>query len=313
MTTQYVTGTTSGTTPADTIRTALATPMANAGWTFIETATPGGTAAYDVYKSPGGSNAIGADWFLAIGRVDSTAANLQVRLFEQWDGTNKKAIKYAPSATSVPASDGSVNDATGLLLNSASLFQHSSGGGSTSVSSITYYFNITIDRVWFATSTPAVYHYGTYDRLLASTDDPMPLAMLRFTFDAGAAQTTFGAATRELKNVGAATYNFFVQTGYGTSMAIAWGPTAPYYNVFAPGGGESGADAIYFSGAYAVGRPMIHPSRGFQYTNRGVCKPGLYVASSSAGVAGDTATLTRADGTTQSCVWVNSYMYLATS
>ena len=312
MTTQYVTGTTTGTTPADTIRTALATPMANAGWTFIETATPGGTAAYDVYKSPGGSNAIGTDWYLAIGRVDSTAANLQVRLFEQWDAVNKKAIKYAPSATSVPAGDGSVNDATGLLLNDAGLFQSSTGGGSVPVSSITYRFNITLDRVWFATSTPAVYHYGSYDRLLSSSDDPMPLAMARMDAPGTAQSISLGAATREIKPAGANTYNFFVQVGYGTTPAAAWGQTNVYNNIFGPNTTPD-ADVLYFSSAYPVGRPIIHPSRGFRYTNRGVCKPGLYIAGGVAGVAGDTMTITKADGTTQACVWVNSYMYLATS
>jgi len=313
MTTQYVTGTTTGTTPAETIRAALRTPMANAGWTFIEQVTPG-TAVMDVYKSPGGSNAITTDWFLAIGYPTAAATTLSARLFEQWDAVNKKAIKYAPSATSVPAGDGSVNDATGLLLNDAGLFQHANGGGNTAVSSITYYFNITIDRVYFATNaaTPVVFYYGAFDRLLSSTDDPMPLAMLRIYFDNQNSLTTYGAATREVKSAGANTYNFFVQTGYGSSLSVAWYSSA-WYNVFAPGGGMAPADSIYFSGAYATGRPIIHPSRGIQYTNRGVCKPGLYVAGGVAGVAGDTMTITKADGTTQACVWVNSYMYLATS
>jgi hypothetical protein len=198
-----------------------------------------------------------------------------------------------------------------VLLDSATLFQHANGGGATGVSSITYCFNITIDRVLFATSTPAVYYYGTYDRLLSSADDPMPLAMLRLASNI-AQDTTYGAATRELKPAGANTYNFFVQTGYGASLAAAWS-TTPYWNVFAPGGGADPADSMYFSGAYAVGRPVIHPSRGITYTNRGVCKPGLYIAGGVAGVAGDTMTVTKADGTTQACIWVNTYMYLATS
>jgi hypothetical protein len=310
MTTQYVTGTTTSTTPADTIRTALAAPMVAAGWTAVETVTPG-TASYDVYKSPGGSNAIGTDWFLAIGHADSTAANLQIRLFEQWDATNKKAIKYAPSATSVPASDGSVNDATGVLLNSSTLFAQT-GVASVAVSSITYYFNITIDRVWFATNVPNVYYYGSYDRLLSSSDDPMPLVITFMTYSSSAITTS--AATRELKPAGANTYNFFVQTGYGASLAAAWSTQGASLaeNVFMPGD-HLAADSIYFSGAYPVGRPIIHPSRGVQYTNRGICKPGLYVAGGVAGVAGDTMTVTKADGTTQACVWVSSYMYLATS
>jgi hypothetical protein len=290
--------------------------MVAAGWTAVETRTEG-TYVFDVYKSPGGSNAIGTDWFLAIGHADSTAANLQVRLFEQWDATNKKAIKYAPSATSTPASDGSVNDATGLLLNSASLFQHASGGGNVAVSSVTYYFNITIDRVWFScTGGPAnsVFYYGSYDRLLSSADDPMPLAMLSIYFNNSAA-TTYGAATREPKPAGANAYNFFVQTGVGTSLINAWGTwntAGSYQNMFCPGD-RFGADSLYFSGAYPVSRPLIHPSRGLTLTNRGVCKPGLYIAGGVAGVAGDTMTVTKADGTTQACVWVNSYMYLATS
>jgi hypothetical protein len=236
-----------------------------------------------------------------------------MRLFEIYDVGTHKARKYAPAATSTPDTDGSVNDGTGVLLDSATLFQNANGGGSTAVSSITYYFNITIDRVLFATSTPTVYYFGSCDRLLSSADDPMPLAMLQIGSNV-AAVTTYGAATRELKNIGAATYNFFVQAGYGTSFAAAWGTQGASLteNVFMPGD-HLNADSIYFSGAYPVGRPIIHPSRGFQYTNRGVCKPGLYIASGVAGVAGDTMTITKADGTTQACVWVNSYMYLATS
>lgn len=312
----YVTGTTGGSDSAGTIYTALQTPMQAAGYTLVETRVEG-TYTFDVYKSPAGSNAITADWYLAIGRLTAGSNTLNIRLFEQWDAVNKKAIKYAPSATSTPASDGSVNDGTGLLLNSSSLFQNSAGGGATTVTSRSYYFNITIDRVWFATSAPAVYYYGSYDRLLSSTDDPMPLAMLAIGIDGTNKTSTQGAATRELKAAGANTYNFFVQTGYGDTAADAWAVEnvvsyTAAYNVFMPGT-HQGADSIYFSGAYPVGRPIIHPSRGNQYTNRGVCKPGLYVAGGVAGVAGDTMTVTKADGTTQACVWVNSYMYLATS
>jgi hypothetical protein len=312
MTTQYVTGTTSATTPALTIRSALQTPMANAGYTLVETRVEG-TYTFDVYKSPSGSNAIAADWYLAIGHLTSGATTLHVRLFELYDASTHKARKYAPAATSTPDTDGSVNDGTGLLLDSASLFQHASGGGATAVSSITYYFNITIDRVLFATSTPAVYHYGTYDRLLSSTDDPMPLAMLKADTVSSSQQTTYGCSTRELKNAGANTYNFFVQTGYGSAAADTWGQSSTTgNNIFAPTAIPN-ADSIYFSGAYPVGRTIIHPSRGFHYSQRGVFKPGLYICSGVAGVAGDTMTVTKADGTTQACVWVNSYMYLATS
>ena len=307
----YVTGTTSATTPALTIRSALQTPMQNAGYTLIETRVEG-TYTFDVYKSPSGSNSIAADWYLAIGHLTSGATSLAVRMFEIYDVGTHKARKYAPAATSTPDTDGSVNDATGVLLDSATLFQ--AGPGSISVSSITYYFNITIDRVLFATNVPSVYYYGTYDRLLSSTDDPMPLAMLRIHYDSAAASTALGVATRELKNTGAATYNFFVQTGYGGTLAAAWSTSGTAgYNVFIPGGQMQGADNAYFSGAYPTGRPIIHSSRGFTNTNRGVCKPGLYVAGGVAGVAGDTMTVTKADGTTQACIWVNSYMYLATS
>ena len=311
MTTQYVTGTTTGTTPADTIRTALATPMANAGWTAVETVTPG-TAAHDVYKSPGASNAIGTDWFLAIGHADSTAANLQVRLFEQWDATNKKAIKYAPSATSTPASDGSVNDVTGLLLDSTSLFQHANGGGSTAVSSVTYYFNITVDRVWFATSAVDAYYYGSYDRLLSSSDDQMPLAMLKINYDGTSQRTSYGGSTRELKPAGANTYNFFVQAGYGASAVAAWGTESQVgWNMFSPGV-KLQADSVYYSSAYPVGRPIVHPSRGHRYTNRGVCKPGLYIVPGISGSAGETLNITRADGSIAYCLFVATYRFLET-
>jgi hypothetical protein len=290
--------------------------MQAVGYTLVETRVES-TLTFDVYKSPSGSNAIAADWYLAIGHLTSGATTLHVRMFELYDASTHKARKYAPSATSVPDTDGSVNDGTGVLLDSATLFLGTagSGGGQTAVSSITYYFNITIDRVWFATSAgaPNVFYYGTYDRLLSSTDDPMPLAMCALNYN-NAAATTYGAATRELKNAGANTYNFFVQTGVGASLLNAWatGGQSPG-NVFGPGSNWLAADSIYFAGAYPVSRPMIHPSRGFTNTNRGVCKPGLYIAGGVAGVAGDTMTVTKADGTTQACVWVQSYMYLATS
>ena len=308
----YVTGTTGATTPAETIRLALRTPMVAAGFTLVETWTYSTTHSFDIYLSPGGSNAIGTDWYLAIGWATAAATSLAVRLFEQWDATNKKAIKYAPSATSVPASDGSVNDGTGLLLNDAGLFQ-AAGGGSIAVSSITYYSNITIDRVLFALSSPGVYYFGTYDRLLSSADDPMPLAILLIG-SVATQQIIYGAATRELKNAGANAYNFFVQAGYGALLAAAYSTQGASLaeNVFMPGD-HLAADSIYFSGAYPVGRPIIHPSRSPSITNRGVCKPGLYIAGGVAGVAGDTMTVTKADGTTQACVWVNNYMYLATS
>jgi hypothetical protein len=141
--------------------------------------------------------------------------------------------------------------------------------------------------------------------------------MLRVYFDSYTQSTTYGAATRELKPAGANTYNFFVQTVYGASLAGALSTetvagAGPIVNTFGPGD-KNAADPIYFSGAYPVARLIIHPSRGNQYTNRGVCKPGLYIAGGVAGVAGDTMTITKADGTTQACIWVNSYMYLATS
>jgi hypothetical protein len=305
----YVTGTTSATTPALTIRSALQTPMQAVGYTLVETRVEG-TYTFDVYKSPSGSNSITADWYLAIGHLTSGATTLHVRMFEIYDSSTHKARKYAPAATSTPDTDGSVNDGTGVLLDSATLFQAANGGGATAVSSITYYFNITIDRVVFATSAQLIYYYGTLDRLLSSTDDPMPLAMFSLCGSSTSQLTDRGAVTREVKNAGANTYNFFVQAGYGSGFAVAWSSSS-YYNVFIPG--FTGADSIYFSGAYPVGRPIIHPSRGPQYTNRGVCKPGLYIAGGVAGLAGDTMTVTKADGTTQACIWVSSYMYLATS
>jgi hypothetical protein len=285
--------------------------MQAGGYTLVETRVEG-TYTFDVYKSPSGSNAIAADWYLAIGHATSGATSLHMRLFEIYDSSTHKARKYAPAATSTPDTDGSVNDGTGVLLDSATLFQHNSGGGATAVVSITYYFNITIDRVLFATNaaTNNVFYYGSYDRLLSSTDDPMPLAMCALYF-VNTAQITYGAGTRELKNIGAQTYNFFVQTGYGSSAAVAWN-TNINMNVFAPGDKWT-ADSVYSSGAYPVGRPIVHPSRGYIYTNRGVCKPGLYIAGGVTGIAGDTMTVTKADGTTQACIWVNSYMYLATS
>jgi hypothetical protein len=309
----YVTGTTSATTPALTIRSALQTPMQAVGYTLIETRVEG-TLTFDVYKSPSGSNSITADWYLAIGHVTSGATSLLVRMFEIYDSSTHKARKYAPAATSTPDTDGSVNDGTGVLLDSATLFGAAGGGGSQAVSSLTYYFNITIDRVILALSTPQVAYYGTYDRLLSSTDDPMPLVMLRIDNVSNSAVSTYGAATREPKNIGAATYNFFVQTGLGASLAGAWSNSGNYMNVFAPNGlGTSAADAVYGAGAYPVGRPIIRPSRGYNSSSRGICKPGLYAACGIAGVAGDTMTVTKADGTTQACVWVNTYMYLATS
>jgi len=214
-------------TPALDIMTNLQTWMPANGYTFVETYTSA-TNVSDVYKSPGTSNSFGTDFYIGFNRTATTATNVAVMVFEQWDAVSKKAIKYAPATGAVsttPAGDGSIND-SGVLLSAttsaASCYKNTAISTQVS-SSATIYLNITVNRLIWGHSTTVSYagYAGLYDPF-TSGGFPLVSATTGYVTITKPTSTSYGSITRE-PFISASTSNFGVWAGtYLYGYYSAW-------------------------------------------------------------------------------------------
>lgn len=264
----YATGTINSATPATDLMTALDTHITANGWTFVETYT-NGTNISNVYKSPGtgaGANSWGTDFYVALGRT-STTSDVRLMLFETWDSTNKKAIKYAPAGSNtVPSgTDYTVNDATGLLLNSATLSITNCVITVKSSSLFTWYANVNVDRMIFgsdgSTSSNMIYA-GLFDLLVPG--DTFPIAVICVSAGSVTGGTTYGSTTRELFQTSAAANNWSVQMAMGGTnnstgaATFVYGANRPDASGNFPNAnelytGKPIAQRVYFVSARSVG------------------------------------------------------------
>lgn len=305
---QYATTTINSATPAVDLMTWLGTQLTDNGWTFVETWTSS-TKVANVYKSAAGSNSVGSDFYLATYRASTTATTVPIMLFEDWDAVNKKARKYAPAngtGITVNVTDNTVTDATGVLLDSATLFRNAVLNVRLSIST-TYVSDVTVNRL-IAGSTNATMspvYCGVHDTLLTTVQDPVPLVVSTFGGNSSVSQSsTWGSTTREPGAPAISQYNFNCQffNLAGSTRLYAYGaPTA------ASGTGitvlPSSGDIYrgYVTTPIVLSSSRVSPSSvtsGLRGVYQGV------VTSARGGAIGDTLTVTMPDTSIRSYVLI---------
>jgi hypothetical protein len=218
--------------PASAMMTALDPLLTANGWEFVETYTAS-TDVSNIYRSPAASNSTGTDFYIAVNRTATTATTVALCIFEEWNASTKRAIKYAPNGTptagsNIPGSVGEVQDTTGVLPSAttanASLFK--SAGFTLSTAGWTYYLNINADRIIGCTTIGNNGFYcGAYDSFY-NTSRPA-LCTVEMGDGTTFNTTSYGATTRENLTTAAAG-NWHIGE-YKASLS-----SSLYYNQFAP-------------------------------------------------------------------------------
>ena len=277
--------------PAQSMMDTLDPLLTSNGWVFVETYTSS-TNVSNIYRSPSANNSTGADFYIAVNRVATTAAFVAMCIFEEWDATGKRCIKYAPNGTvtaasNVPGASGEIQDATGVLpsvtTSGASLLK--SVGFTLSTSGWTYYLNITANRIIACTSIGTDGFYcGAYDPFY-NTSRPA-LCVVDMGDGNSSTSTSQGAVTRE-PLTGSSAGNWHIQEYKASSI-----PSNTQFNSFAPNIYTSNpTDAI--TGANLVFKKMVIHSRGSVGNPIGLYKDVLtsYVGTNT-GAPGDTLSYT---------------------
>lgn len=307
---QYATTTINSATPAVDLMTWMGTQLTDNGWTFVETWTSGAKTA-NVYKSPAGANSVGSDFYLATYRASTVITTVQVLLFEDWDAVNKKARKYAPAAgtgITVNVADNTVTDATGVLLDSATLYRSSSIGVRISITT-TYVSDVTVNRLIVGASNgtfPPIYA-GVYDSLLTTAQDPVPLVVSNFEGTSSFTQgNAWGSSTREPGAPAAAQYNFNCQM-----FNLSGGTRLYAYGAPTPSNGTSTTVLPSSGDIYRgyVTTPIVLCSSRVAPSAVTSALRGVYqgiVTSARGGAVGDTLTVTMPDTSVRSYVLVQA-------
>lgn len=308
---QYATTTINSATPAVDLMTWLDTQLTDNGWTFVETWTSS-TKVANVYKSPLASNSVGTDFYLATYRATTTSTTVPILLFEDWDAVNKKARKYAPAngnGITVNVADNTVTDATGVLLDSATLFRAATVPVRVSIST-DYISDITVNRLIVGSTNyaqPAAYA-GVYDTVLTTAQDPVPLIASNFGGDGSNTQAVgWASSTREPGAPAPSQYNFCGQFFYLTTT------TARLYAYGVPYPSASGFANVLASGGDGyrgyVAAPIAFNSSRFVVSSTQSGVRGAYqgvVTSMRGGVIGDTLTVTMPDTSVRSYTLVQA-------
>lgn len=295
-----MTGTGATTTPV-LITANTTTTLTVAAWA---NGTPDNTSTFQinsvsakVYKSPAASNSIGMDFYVGIHRYWDTSTTLNISIFEDWDAVNKKARKYAPAAgtgITVNVTDNTVTDATGLLLDSATLMLAQPYCAVST--SYVHYLDVTVNRFLFGNLTQGAYtaQVGIFESLLPSSMDPKPLGII--TPYSGSPS---GASTRE-PGAPATSANNFRITVTGTSSGSTYKSYMYTYNQNASA--QTVTTDVYLG--VLAGRIWFTSQRGTTSSGRGVSD---FYTSASGGVAGDTLTVSMRDGSTRTYILVTPY------
>lgn len=161
---------------------------------------------WNILKSPGGNNAIGNDWFVALGTDLPTNTWLWATLFCGWNvgGTNQ-ASQFIPSNTggggfpnfNICANGFANTSVTANALTPGNVWCLN-GGGTLSIQTTgngcNYIYTTTIDRTIISIANTAAanmntnvwcYYLGTYDSFMPLSRDPYPLVMGNIAVVAG--------------------------------------------------------------------------------------------------------------------------------
>lgn len=259
-------------------------------------------AYHDVYRSPAAANSL-IDFYVCVRRYYGF---VHLALFEEWDSVNKTAKKYAPSSgagLTVNPADNTVTDATGVLLNSATL--RYLFVSVPSLAATTFVADVTPDRIILGSSTKSdagVVYAGIFDSLLPAAIDPVPLVLWNFMGSNSSSPLTGpGSCTREPGTPAVGTYNFCVQV-FNQSSGTPGSVSRLDYSGAANSASLSQSFSDVYRGSRAVAKIQFESSRagsamaGVRGVTRGV------LASAYGSAFGDTLTVTMADNSTRTYV-----------
>lgn len=214
----FKTGSITSATPAKVLFDLLDPDLVAVGYVRVETALASGGVTWNVYRSPAASNFFGQDWYFALGCDTSAQTTLYSCVFEDWDSTNKRAVRFAPSSTGLVPAAGYINPQAPSALPAGFTLSHL-----LPTTVFTYAYSTLIDRVavgaWTSSTVSRFSWYiGLYDSFYSTTDDPFPLALLSIGVapNYNAITTLVGSTTREPMTVVQNTHNFFVTPGVST-------------------------------------------------------------------------------------------------
>jgi hypothetical protein len=263
---------------------ALHTALTGGGFTYVEEYIGASTNVARIYKSPAGSNFFGQDWYLIVHRPTDNNTFVSFRISELYNVGTHKATNYAPTQSIyTPTAQFAVNDATGLVPESGSLFQYQLY---ISASGFQYWMSVIADRVVIGTRVGAsdyAGYAGLYDDLQSATISPFPLLVGNLS----ASGSSGGAATRE------------PATTTSTSNAFSILSLCSSYYVLSSGGSYM-TTAESYTGKFWLGRFQIGSNRGNNYA-RGFIRDVWF--GPSGGVNGDTLNAT-INGTAKTLVQV---------
>ena len=245
----FKTGSITSATPAKALFDLLDADLDAVGYVRVETGLASGGVTWTVYRSPAAANFFGQDWYFALGYDPSTMTSLYSCLFEDWDATNKLAVRFAPSTNGLVPAAGYTNPQAPSALPAGFLLAHL-----FPTTAFTYAYSVLIDRVaigsWAAGATRFGWYIGLYDSFFSTTDDPLPLVICQIGgYNNGSSQV--GASTREPMTTSANSGNFWVVQGWANSNA---GDTFHLWNFSHTGN------------SYQGGRPWVSRVR---FTGRG--------------------------------------------
>lgn len=208
----YNTGSITSATPAKALFDLLDPDITGVGYVRVETGHTAGGVTWNVYRSPAASNFFGSDWYFALGYDTTGQTTLYSCVMEDWDGTNKLAIRFAPNTASLVPGTGYINPQAAAALPAGFTLSHA-----LPTTAFTYAYSTLIDRVaiaaWTAVTSPRFgWYIGLYDSFYSTTDDPFPLLACNIgqgnSSNWPSVAQNFGSATREPMTTVANTTNF---------------------------------------------------------------------------------------------------------
>jgi hypothetical protein len=315
----------SSSTPRTALFTWMNTILTANGWSAVETWTSG-TTQFDVFLSPGEYNGVGTDFYFAWGNASSTTASMSTCLFEEWDASGKKALKYAPGVSlrgsQVVDSDKTVTDATGVSLDSSLLAPSVRSFKVPASTEYTLVADVTVDRVIVGHSTFGVdntvhsfgvLYAGMYDTLVPVADDPVPLCIWNGSVFSGASDgASMVGVTREPLGSGTDVNNW----GAGVSFEVGAAAAENTSHLYALGAGTSALYSVAdpyrnpraFPVFFGTARNTSSGTVPFHQKPRGVFQ-GLVGSCQSGGGVGDTLTTTGDNAEVRTFVCVNAAGY----
>lgn len=279
----FKTGSITSATPAKALFDLLDPDFVAVGYVRVETALASGGVTWNVYRSPAAGNFFGSDWYFALGYDTAASSTLYSCIFEDWDATNKLAVRFAPSTTGLVPGTGYVNPQAASALPAGFTLSHL-----LPTTAFTYASSALIDRLaigaWTAASTARFgWYVGLYDSFYSTADDPFPLVICTIGVNGGHSGglglTSRGASPREPMTTLANTPNFFVTQGSGlvTNGEHRWNPSTlnAYQNrpwvsrvlVNGRGGAWSGDGSIRYSYPRGLFRDLFAGPQSSAYQN----------------------------------------------